>query len=334
MSTAPDTYKICRPAALHPILCSHITSKNPPLLPPFPSVTLSLSRSIISVHPSLVGASQRGLGCCMRGILGLWRQFGNEARLHLNTLLSGHLVNLMRGGWREWRGEVERMEGSEERERERESKGSNCNTKRERERGTEEREGSEGGSVWRTPANINSLCKSAAQTNWQAGITPERSWIKSMKALAPLTLDLQPRPVNRSVPVMHTNDSGGASRTVTSQHILFSYSGSWRRNPSSYILHPRWNVNYAGRKTRECFLTELDPHTDTVCSSRRRRLCFLSIPEKNIWIPNPGSKSAQSALQRARRKREDWEDMRQRFQNWSFHCSTISLSPATQMFFS
>ena len=59
-----------------------------------------------------------------------------------------------------------------------------------------------------------------------------------MKALAPLTLDLQPRPVNRSVPVMHTNDSGGASRTVTSQHILFSYSGSWRRNPSSFILHP------------------------------------------------------------------------------------------------
>lgn len=134
MSTAPDTYKICRPAALHPILCSHITSKNPPLLPPFPSVTLSLSRSIISVHPSLVGASQRGLGCCMRGILGLWRQFGNEARLHLNTLLSGHLVNLMRGGWREWRGEVERMEGSEERERERGRARGVIATLRERER--------------------------------------------------------------------------------------------------------------------------------------------------------------------------------------------------------
>lgn len=196
-----------------------------PLLSPFPSVTLSLS--IISIHPSLVGASQRGSGCCMRSILGLWRQFGNEARLHLNTLLSGHLVNLMRGGW----GEVERTKRSGEREGE--SKGSNCNTKRER--GTEEREGSEGGSVWRTLANINSLCKSAAQTNWQAGITPERSWIKSMKALAPLTLDLQPRPVHRSVPVMHTNDSGGASRTVTSQHILFSYSRSWRWNPPSYI---------------------------------------------------------------------------------------------------
>ncbi len=102
-----------------------------PLLSLFPSVTLSLS--IISIHPSLVGASQRGSGCCMRGILGLWRQFGNEARLHLNTLLSGHLVNLMRGGWGEWRGEVERTTGSGEREREGESKESNCNTKRERE---------------------------------------------------------------------------------------------------------------------------------------------------------------------------------------------------------
>lgn len=53
--------------------------------------------------------------------------------MHLNTLLSGHLVNLMRGGGG---GEVERR-GAEnegklrEREREGESKGSNCNTKRE-----------------------------------------------------------------------------------------------------------------------------------------------------------------------------------------------------------
>lgn len=98
-------------------MLAHYFQEPPHSFSPFPSVTLSLSRSIISVHPSLVGASQRGLGCCMRGILGLWRQFGNEARLHLNTLLSGHLVNLMRGGWGEWRGEVERMEGSEERER-------------------------------------------------------------------------------------------------------------------------------------------------------------------------------------------------------------------------
>ncbi len=63
-----------------------------------PRSRTTLSLSIISIHPSLVRASQQGSGCCMRGILGLWRQFENEARLHLNTLLSGHLVNLMRGG--------------------------------------------------------------------------------------------------------------------------------------------------------------------------------------------------------------------------------------------
>lgn len=78
------------------------------LLPRTPTPPLPLSLSvgtahflsslIISIHPSLVGASQRGSGCCVQGILGLWRQFGNEARLHLNTVLSGHLVNLMRGG--------------------------------------------------------------------------------------------------------------------------------------------------------------------------------------------------------------------------------------------
>lgn len=60
-----------------------------------------------------------------------------------------------------------------------------------------------------------------------------------MKALAPLTLDLQPRPVHRSVPVMHANDSGGAVRTVTSQQILFLsfffYSGSWRQDPPARI---------------------------------------------------------------------------------------------------
>lgn len=163
-----------------------------------PSVTRSLSSpSSPAIHLSsepLSGARGR----CVRGILGLWRQFGNEARLHLNTLLSGHLVNLMSAGW----GEVGR---------ERQSQWSNCNAKRV--------------CYWRarqrTLANINSLCKSAAQTNWQAGITPERSCIKSMKALAPLTLDLQPRPVHRSVPVMHTNDSGAVGRTVTLQEILF-----------------------------------------------------------------------------------------------------------------
>lgn len=95
--------------------------------------------------------------------------------------------------------------------------------------------GGGGLSMWRARANINSLCKSAAQTNWQAGITPERSWIKSMKALASLTLDLQPRSVHRSVPVMHTNNSGGAGRTVTSQHTLFSSSSVRLENKSSSL---------------------------------------------------------------------------------------------------
>lgn len=103
----PYTYKLRHPAAQHPILCSHIISKNPTPLSPT-SITHFLSFLIISIHPSLVGASQRGLSCCVEGILGLWRQFGNEARLHLNTLLFGHLVNLMRGGWGEQRGEMER----------------------------------------------------------------------------------------------------------------------------------------------------------------------------------------------------------------------------------
>lgn len=182
-----------------------------PRIPTPLSISITLSLTLFPSSPSIHLLSKPLSGawsCCVRGILGLWRQFGNEARLHLNTLLSGHLVNLMRGGWGEWREGGGGEQGEVKREREGESKGSNCNT----ERGVEERErdGSEGGSVWRTVANINSLCKSAAQTNWQAGITPERSWIKSMKALAPLTLDLQPRPVHRSVPVMHTNDSGGA----------------------------------------------------------------------------------------------------------------------------
>lgn len=72
----------------------------------------------------------------MRGILGLWRQFGNEARLHLNTLLSGHLVNLMSGAER-------RRRRREEKEKEKE--GNWIEGERTRasatlgERGTEER---------------------------------------------------------------------------------------------------------------------------------------------------------------------------------------------------
>lgn len=215
-----------------------------PLLSPFPSVTRSPLPSSPSIHLSSEPLS-RARGCCMRGILGLWRQFGNEARLHLNTLLSGHMVNLIRGGWGEWRGEVgDRGEMKREGER---AKGVIATLREEREE--LKREGSKGGSVWRTLANINSLCKSAAQTNWQAGITPERSWIKSMKALAPLTLDLQPRPVHRSVPVMHTNDSGGAIRTVTSQHFFFFFfSQRYLEMERSTSVQEQ---NYAERKTPE-----------------------------------------------------------------------------------
>lgn len=46
----------------------------------------------------------------MRGILGLWRQFGNEARLHLNTSLSEALGKL----------DERRIRASGETERERE----------------------------------------------------------------------------------------------------------------------------------------------------------------------------------------------------------------------
>lgn len=235
-------------AALHLISCSHITSKNPHSSPSVSIIHFLSSSSSQSIH--LVGASQRGSGCCVQGILGLWRQFGNEARLHLNTLLSGHLVNLMRGGWGGRRGEMERTRGSGEREKERERARGVIATLRVQDREELKRGGGcKEGSVWRTLANINSLCKSAAQTNWQAGITPERSWIKSMKALAPLTLDLQPRPVHRSVPVMHTNDSGGADWTVTSQHIFVFLQRELELKTS--IRHVHRNVNYAEKKTRE-----------------------------------------------------------------------------------
>lgn len=122
-------------------------------------------------------------------------------------------------------------------------------------------------SVWRTLANINSLCKSAAQTNWQAGITPERSWIKSMKALAPLTLDLQPRPVHRSVLVMHTNDSEGAGRTVTSQHIGFLTAVA-----ANEPVHPPSTSTSVERKTHS---PEVDAHTAYVCVSWDSKACSL-----------------------------------------------------------
>lgn len=107
MSITSDTYELCRP-----LLCIlfHASTLLPRILTPlslslsfspYPLLTFSLPSSSPSIH-LCAGASQRGSACCVRGILGLWRQFGNEARLHLNTLLSGHLVNLMSGGWWRW----------------------------------------------------------------------------------------------------------------------------------------------------------------------------------------------------------------------------------------
>lgn len=56
MSITSDTYELCRPAALHPISCLHITSKNPdsssPALPlsPFALLTFSPPSSSPSIH--------------------------------------------------------------------------------------------------------------------------------------------------------------------------------------------------------------------------------------------------------------------------------------------
>lgn len=64
-----------------------------------------------------------------------------------------------------------------------------------------------------------------------------------MKALAPLTLDLQPRPAHRSVPVMHANDTGGAARTGTAQHILFCFGT---------LVFIWLAAGHAGRDPRAC----------------------------------------------------------------------------------
>lgn len=68
-----------------------------------------------------------------------------------------------------------------------------------------------------------------------------------MKALAPLTLDLQPRPVHRSVPVMHANGSGGVAQTVTPRFVFLL----WGLETNYGILHVHRNVNYAEMKTPE-----------------------------------------------------------------------------------
>lgn len=102
-----------------------------------------------------------------------------------------------------------------------------------------------------------------------------------MKALAPLTLDLQPRPVHRSVPVMHTNDSGGAgpNRNIATRFSFLAGAGD-----KTSILHLRWNVNYAKRKTPEksVFSLKQTHITGTQCrsSSHHWRLLFLPISEK------------------------------------------------------
>lgn len=65
-----------------------------------------------------------------------------------------------------------------------------------------------------------------------------------MKALAPLTLDLQPRPVHRSVPVMHANGSGGVAQTVTPRFVFLL----WGLETNYGILHVHLNVNYTEMK--------------------------------------------------------------------------------------
>lgn len=190
MSIVTNTYKLHRPAVLTLIFLSHITCKTTPH--PTHYVFPSLSLSFHHFHPSISCWSLSvGLGLLYVrhtwAVASVWK-WGSFAFKQSALWALGKVDERKMEGW----GEVGGGGGGRER------KGSECTTARE----SGERKK---GSVWRTVPNINSLCKSAAQTNWQAGITPERSWIKSMKALAPLTLDLQPWPVHWSVPVMHTN---------------------------------------------------------------------------------------------------------------------------------
>lgn len=67
-----------------------------------------------------------------------------------------------------------------------------------------------------------------------------------MKALAPLTLDLQPRPAHRSVPVMHANGSGGVAHAVA-PHFVFL---QWELETNSGVPHVHRNAN-VGVKTRQ-----------------------------------------------------------------------------------
>lgn len=155
-----------------------------------------------------------------------------EARLHLNTLI--------------WGG------------------GGGGGVKKERKRGRGG-EGARGECVWRILANINSLCKSAAQTNWQARITPARSWIKSMKALAPLTLDLRPRPAHRSVLVMHTNNSAGVDPIVSRPTLCFRTVVT-SDEPLSPALTEGCKLSPKGNSRLKSGLTEINPCSRCVCA--------------------------------------------------------------------
>lgn len=101
-----------------------------------------------------------------------------------------------------------------------------------------------------------------------------------MKALAPLTLDLQPRPVHRSVPVMHANGSGGVAQTVTPDLVVLQ----WELETNSGILHVCRNVNYTERKT---------PPREDFSQSLGRTLFSLPVSEQNS--PNPNAKEAKHA---------------------------------------
>lgn len=106
-----------------------------------------------------------------------------------------------------------------------------------------------------------------------------------MKALAPLTLDLQPRPVHRSVPVMHANGSGGVAPTVTPRFVFLL----WELETNYGILHVHRNVNYTEMKMAEslrCFLRETD-------SSHGLKTPLPPVLERTAQIPTPTNRNIQ-----------------------------------------
>lgn len=123
MSITSDTYELCRPAALHPISCLHITSKNPDSSSPALSLHLHCSLSLLPhhLHPSISCRSlSAGLGLlCARhtwAVASVWK-WGSFAFKHSALWALGKLdERRMRGSG----GEEERTRGSGEREVERE----------------------------------------------------------------------------------------------------------------------------------------------------------------------------------------------------------------------